>query len=320
MVFKHILVTGACGQVGSELISELSSRYGSDRIIASDIKQCVLPEGVRFVPMNVLDRTAMDAVIRENGVDTVFHLAAILSADGEKNPTLAFSVNMQGTFNVLESSRINSVERVMIPSTIGVFGPETPKENVPVLTIIKPRTMYGITKYGAELLGNYYFEKYSLDVRGLRYPGLISYKTPPTAGTTDYAVDVFYHAVTGKPYTCFLKRDTKLPMMYMPDAIGAFLKLSEAPRSRLRYSMDYNISAFTFDPEGLFKVIMKYVPDLRVVYEPDFRQKIADSWPASLDSIDAEMDWGFKPDYDLDHTVRDMISHLRERLQKTGRL
>jgi nucleoside-diphosphate-sugar epimerase len=320
MVFKHILVTGACGQVGSELISELSSRYGSDRIIASDIKQCSLPEGVRFVPMNVLDRTAMDAVIRENGIDTIFHLAAILSADGEKNPTLAFSVNMQGTFNVLESSRINSVERVMIPSTIGVFGPETPKENVPVLTIIKPRTMYGITKYGAELLGNYYFEKYSLDVRGLRYPGLISYKTPPTAGTTDYAVDVFYHAVTGKPYTCFLKKDTKLPMMYMPDAIGAFLKLSEAARPSLRYSMDYNISAFTFDPEGLFGVIMKYIPDLVVSYEPDFRQKIADSWPASLDSTDAEQDWGFKPDYDLDHTVRDMISHLRERLQKTGHL
>jgi len=320
MAFKHILVTGAGGQVGGELISELSTKYGAERIIATDIKPCTLPDGVDFVSLNVLDRTKIDSIMKDYGIDTVFHLAAILSADGEKNPSLAFSVNMQGTFNILESSYENSVERVMIPSTIGVFGPETPKENVPILTVIKPRTMYGITKYGAELLGNYYFEKYSLDVRGLRYPGLISYKTAPTAGTTDYAVDVFYHAVAGKPYKCFLKGDTRLPMMYMPDAISAFLKLSETPRAKLRFSMDYNISAFTFDPETLFHVIREYIPDLQISYEPDFRQKIADSWPASLDSTDAKKDWGFKLSYDLDHTVRDMIAHLRDRLQKSGKL
>lgn len=320
MAFKHILVTGACGQVGSELVADLSSKYGADSIIATDVKECSLPEGVTFANLNVLDRPGIDSIIKDNGIDAIFHLAAILSAVGEKNPKLAFSVNLQGTFNIIDSSLENNVDRVMIPSTIGVFGPETPKDNVPTLTVVKPRTMYGITKYTVELLGNYYFEKYNLDVRGLRYPGLLSYKTAPTAGTTDYAVDVFYHAVAGKKYTCFLKSDTRLPMMYMPDAIESFLKLSEVPRSRLRYSMDYNISSYTFDPEGLFSVIRKYIPELKVDYEPDFRQKIADSWPASLDSSDAVEDWGFAPEYDLDRTVQDMIRNLKLKFEKDGHL
>lgn len=320
MAFKHILVTGACGQVGSELVADLSSKYGADSIIATDVKECSLPEGVTFANLNVLDRPGIDSIIKDNGIDAIFHLAAILSAVGEKDPKLAFSVNLQGTFNIIDSSLENNVDRVMIPSTIGVFGPETPKDNVPTLTVVKPRTMYGITKYTVELLGNYYFEKYNLDVRGLRYPGLLSYKTAPTAGTTDYAVDVFYHAVAGKKYTCFLKSDTRLPMMYMPDAIESFLKLSEVPRSRLRYSMDYNISSYTFDPEGLFSVIRKYIPELKVDYEPDFRQKIADSWPASLDSSDAVEDWGFAPEYDLDRTVQDMIRNLKLKFEKDGHL
>ncbi|MEM0155274.1 MAG: NAD-dependent epimerase/dehydratase family protein [Thermoplasmataceae archaeon] len=320
MAFKHILVTGACGQVGSELISYLSSRFGSNSIVASDVKKCVLPPGIAFADLDIMDRANMDSIIRENGIDTVFHLAAILSAVGEKNPGLAFSVNLQGTFNILESAHENGVERVMIPSTIGVFGPETPKDNVPTLTVIKPRTMYGITKYAIELLGNYYFEKFDLDVRGLRYPGLLSHKTAPTAGTTDYAVDVFYHAVTGKKYTCFLEGNTRLPMMYMPDAINSFMKLAEASRSKLRFSMDYNVSAYTFDPEGLFRLIRKYIPDLEVEYKPDFRQKIADSWPASLDSSDAVRDWGFSPEYDLERTVQDMIHNLKSRLEKDGHL
>lgn len=309
----RILVTGALGQIGSELVQLLSSKYGKSSVVVSDIRE---PDSgsldLPFVKLDVTDQAGIRKALRDEGITDIFHMAAILSATGEKDPAKTFWVNSNGTFNIINEAHQAGIDRVIIPSTIGVFGLETPRVNTPDITILRPTTMYGITKVNAELLSLYYRDKLGLDVRGLRFPGILSYLTPPSAGTTDYAVDMFYHAVKGKHYQCYLKEDTPLPMMYMPDALSSLMRLFEAKQDRLRHCLEYNISAYSFTPEGLYREIKEFYPDFTVSYEPDFRQAIADSWPESLDSSFAQEDWGFRPEYDLRATVSDMITNLRK--------
>lgn len=309
---SKILVTGACGQIGSELVPYLASKHGKGNVIASDISSgCDIESDLEFIDLDVTDARAIEKTVETHDIDTVYHLAAILSATGEKKPFKAFDVNLAGTNNILRAGIEKKLSKIIIPSTIGVFGPDTPRENVPVVTITRPKTMYGITKAATEMLGEYYAEKFDLDVRGLRFPGIMSYVREPTAGTTDYSVQMFYHAVRGEDYKCFLKADASLPMMYMPDAISSLVKLAEADKSKLTRRTDYNVASYSFSPEGLFNEIRKEMPNFSVTYEPDYRQKIAETWPSSLDTSLAERDWGFKPEYDLSRTVKDMIEHLK---------
>lgn len=316
---KNILVTGAFGQVGSELVAMLGERFGNSSVIATDIR---VPDGSFDFRTEVLDVTEYDSIvhmIREHSIDTIFHLAAILSALGEKMPDRTFDVNLTGTYRILRAAKEESVNRVIIPSTIGVFGAETPKEMVPPVTIERPSTMYGITKVAAELLGSYFRERFDLDVRGLRFPGLISYKTLPTAGTTDYAVDMINHAVAGRKYECYIAEDTMLPMMYMEDAIDSLLRLSGAPREKLRYTLEYNVQAFSFTPAMLEMEIRRHLPEFSVTYSPDYRQKIAESWPSSLDVSASEEDWGFSPRFTFGRMVEDMIENMKPRVEYHGR-
>ncbi len=308
-----ILVTGSSGQIGSELVPYLSKIYGDSEVIASDVARKDFGN-IKFVNLDVTDRSQIDFVIEKYKVDGIFHLAGILSAKGEKDPGLAYSVNLNGTHNVLESARTHNVKEVIIPSTIGVFGPETPKKNTPSLTITKPRTIYGITKVADELFAQYYYEKFGLDVRSLRYPGILSYVTEPTAGTTDYAVEIFYYAVTHRDYSCYISENRSLPMMYMPDALSAIVKLYEAKSSSLKLRNGYNISSYSFTPAELYRYITKYIPDFRIKYDPDYRDDIAKTWPESLDSKEAVNEWGFKPEYDLEKTVKDMITNIGRKL------
>ncbi|HEX17100.1 MAG TPA: NAD-dependent epimerase/dehydratase family protein, partial [Thermoplasmatales archaeon] len=245
----------------------------------------------------------------------VYHMAAILSATGEKNPQLCWDVNVNGLYNLLEIARESNL-RIFCPSSIAVFGPGTPKENAPQDTILTPTTMYGVTKVVGELLGEYYVQKYGVDVRGVRYPGIISSETPPGGGTTDYAVEMFYYAVKGEKYTCFVKEDTVLPMMYMPDCIKSAIQLMEADFSKLRHHTNFNITAMSFSAKELEEEIKKHIPDFSCEYKPDFRQKIAETWPRSIDDSCAREEWGWKPDYDLEKMVKDMIEKLEKKLSK----
>ncbi len=314
---SKILVTGACGQIGSELVPYLEDKYGKDSIIASDVRSgCEEDKNIEFLDLDVTNLQGILSALKEHDVGTIYHLAAILSATGEKNPHKAFEVNLVGTNNILRAGIESAVSKIIVPSTIGVFGPETPKDDVPNVTITRPKTMYGITKVATEMLGEYYFEKFDLDVRGLRFPGIMSYVHEPTAGTTDYSVQMFYHAVRGEKYSCFLKPDAFLPMMYIPDAINSIVRLAEADLSNLTRHTDYNVSSYSFSPDELATEIRKEIPGFEVTYEPDFRQKIAETWPRSLDSSLAQNDWGFKPEYDLQKTVKDMILNLKGKFAK----
>ncbi len=312
---KRILVTGACGQIGSELTPALRARYGSENVVASDIAEPTpaLRDAGPFEFVDVTRREQIEEVVERYKIDTLYHMAAILSASGEKNPQLAWRVNVGGLYNVLEVARERELVRVFCPSSIAVFGPETPKENTPQETVLRPTTMYGITKVTGELLGNYYFHRFGVDVRGLRYPGIISAETMPGGGTTDYAVEIFYEALKHKRYTCFVREDTVLPMMYMPDCIRATMMLMEADLSRLRYRTEYNLSGLSFSAGELAAEIQKHIPDFVCTFEPDFRQQIADSWPRTIDDTPAREDWGWAPKYDLAAMVEDMLAKLREK-------
>lgn len=314
---KRILITGACGQIGSELTAILREKYGAENVVASDIRKDPLKEMVESGPYEVLDvrdREELKRVVEKYSIDTIFHMAAILSASGEKNPWLAWDVNINGLYNILEIAREKELTRVFVPSSIAAFGPETPRKNTPQETVLKPRTIYGITKVVGERLGEYYFWKFGLDVRGIRYPGIISSKTLPGGGTTDYAVEIFYEALKHRKYTAFLKKDTRLPMMYMPDCLKATIMLMEADLSSLKHHTDFNVAGMSFSVEELASEIKKHIPEFQIDYKPDFRQEIADSWPESIDDSAAREEWGWNPDYDLTRMTADMLEKLRKKL------
>ncbi len=315
-----VLVTGAMGQIGSELTLALRDRYGHDNVLATDVRTISGPlaETGPCDTLDVTDPEMLKGIISRYGINTVYHLAAILSATGEKNPDLCWRVNMDGTLNVLNMAVGMKLGTVLIPSSIAAFGPETPRENTPQETVLKPRTMYGVTKVCGELLGDYYVRRFGADVRGLRYPGIISSETPPGGGTTDFAVDIFYQAVQHGEYTCFVKEDTSLPMMYMPDCIKATIDLAEADPSRLKHHADFNVGALSFTAGDLAAEIRKHIPGFRVSYEPDFRQAIADSWPSSIDDSAAREEWGWKPAWDLPSMTADMLERLSARFGKNS--
>jgi len=314
-----ILVTGACGQIGSELTLALRERYGAANVVAAGHRTPPSPrlrDSGPFEFIDVTQRETIAAVVNKHGIDTIYHLAAILSATGEQNPQLAWDVNINGLYNVLEVARQQGVTRLFCPSSIAVFGPESPRDNTPQETVLRPKTMYGVTKVTGELLCDYYARRFGLDVRGVRFPGIISSETMPGGGTTDYAVEIFYAAIEHRRYTCFLRPDTVLPMMYMPDCIKATLDLMAADPSRLRHRTDFNLTAFSFSPAELAAEIQKHIPDFICDYKPDYRQAIADSWPRTIDDSAAREEWGWQPEYDLPTMVRDMLEKLRSRLLK----
>ena len=314
---KKILVIGAAGQIGSELTLELRNLFGNENVVAGIRKTQPNEEVKKTGPCEILDasdKEAIERVVKKYNIDSIFHLASILSAIGEKNPELAWSVNISGLKNVLEVAKSGNL-KMFWPSSIAAFGPDTPKNKTPQTTVMNPSTMYGITKLTGELLCNYYFEKFGVDVRSVRYPGIISYKTLPGGGTTDYAIDIFYHAIQNRTYKCFLKNNATLPMMYMPDALNAAVKIMDAGKNKVKVRTSYNVAAISFSPEELYEEIKKHVPGFKIVYEPDFRQKIAESWPKSLDDSAARKDWSWKHEYDLPKLTADMLEKLKQTLQ-----
>lgn len=315
---KKILVTGALGQIGTELSLELIKRYGNENILLTDISEKIplSLNGSNYRKLNVLDKDMIDIIIKEFKPDAVFHMAAILSATGEKDPLFCWNVNMNGTLNILDLSVKNKIEKVFIPSSIAVWGHGVPLENTPQESVLKPTTMYGVTKVAGEVLSDYYFEKYNLDVRGIRYPGIISSETLPGGGTTDYAVEIFYEAVKNKKYSCFLEETTTLPMMYMPDCIEATIGIMEADLENLKHHSDFNVASMSFSPSELAEAIKKIIPDFEIEYNPDYRQKIADNWPRSIDDSSARNEWGWNPKYDIDSMCRDMIENLSVKHEK----
>lgn len=312
-IMKRILVIGSAGQIGSELTLELRKIWGNSNVVASDVCQnpsARLQESGPYETLNILDRQRMGEIVSKYQIDGIVNLAAILSATGEKNPMKAWDVNMNGLINVLECARENNMKQVLTPSSIAAFGPGTPLYNTPQETVLRPSTMYGITKVAGELLGDYYVKKYGLDVRGLRYPGIISHETLPGGGTTDYAVAIYYDAVTKGHYTCFVKEETMLPMMYMPDCLKATIDLMQADFFKLNHHSDFNVAAMSFTVTEQAESIRKFIPGFTCSYEPDHRQAIADSWPRSIDDSAAREEWGWKPSFDLDTMTKDMIDKL----------
>ena len=310
--FDNILVTGASGQIGSELVPKLRSVYGKYSVIASDLRT-PLTEDSSFELLDVTNEERLGEVIKEYNVDAIVHLAALLSASGEQRPNLAWHVNINGLYNILEAARIHKIKRIFHPSSIAVFGPETPRDATPQETVLRPKTIYGITKVTGELLGNYYFHKFGLDVRGLRYPGIISNKTLPTGGTTDYAVEIFYEAIKNGKYQCFLREDSTLPMMYIPDCLKATIDLMNADLKKLKHHADFNLAAMSFSPKEISDEIKQHLPKFIITYKPDYRQAIADSWPKSIDDLASREEWGWKPSYDLKAMVKDMLEVLGEK-------
>jgi nucleoside-diphosphate-sugar epimerase len=314
MVKEKILVIGASGQIGVELTLALRKIYGASNVIASDLReQNELLQGTGpYVSLDVMNKEMLHVQVIRQGVTQIYQLAAILSATGEKNPNLAWHLNMQGLLNVLDIAKEEKLAKVYWPSSIAVFGPTSPKKNCPQQTIIEPITVYGISKYAGEFWCNYFFNKFGVDVRSLRYPGLISYKSAPGGGTTDYAIEIFQEALEEKKYQSFLEKDTYLPMMYMPDAIRATIELMEAPKEKITIRTSYNISAMSFSPHEIAAEITRHIPEFKINYAPDYRQAIANSWPQSIDDSVARNDWGWKPEYDLAAMTQDMLENLKQ--------
>lgn len=303
-------MTGAAGQLGAVLVPALRKKWGSGQVVASDIRPIQEPTGPTAI-LDVLDAEALRRLLRDEGITQIYHLAAILSAKGELNPLATWKVNMDGLLNVLEAARELPLDKVFHPSSIAVFGSTTPKVGTPQQTIIMPETVYGISKAAGEDWCQYYHQKYAVDVRSLRYPGLIGYESLPGGGTTDYAVEIFHAALQEGHYSSFLKADTRLPMMYMPDAIEATLRLMEAPKNRLQGGSSYNIQGMSFTPSEIAASIQRHIPHFRMDCQPDFREAIARSWVEDLDDSAARRDWDWMPQYDLDGMVDDMLLHLR---------
>lgn len=313
IVKEKILVIGACGQIGVELTAELRRIHGANNVIASDLRdEHELLKGTGpYVSCDVMNKEMLHVLIIRHNITQVYLLAAILSATGEKNPGLAWHINMQSLLNVLEIAKEEKLTKIYWPSSIAVFGATSPKQNTPQHTIIEPSTVYGISKFAGERWCEYYFDNYGVDVRSLRYPGLISYKSAPGGGTTDYAVEIYHEALRDKDYQCFLSADTYLPMMYMPDAIRATIELMEAPKDKIKIRSSYNLSAMSFSPKEINKAILNHIPDFVMTYKPDFRQRIADGWPQSIDDSAARSDWNWKHEFDLDSMTQDMLTNLR---------
>ncbi len=314
---NRILITGSLGQIGSELALELRKRYGNDNVVVTDIRRVEGSKAMESGPFELLDCTDANAIadlVKKYRVDTIYHLAAILSANAEKNPQLAWNININGLYNVLEVARELKCS-VFTPSSIGAFGPTTPKDGTPQDTIQRPTTMYGVTKVSGELLCDYYHKRFGVDTRGVRYPGLISYVAPPGGGTTDYAVEIYYEALKNKKYTCYLKKGTHLDMMYMPDGIKAAIDVMEADPNKLIHRNAFNVTAMNFAPEDIEAAIKKVIPEFTMDYDVDpVRQDIADSWPNYMDDSSAREEWGWKPNYDLDSMTDDMIEKLSKKL------
>ncbi len=314
MVKEKILVIGASGQIGVELTLALRKMYGNANVVASDLREenDLLKGTGPYVSLDVMNKEMLHVQVIRQGITQIYLLAAILSATGEKNPNLAWSLNMQSLLNVLDIAREENLHKVYWPSSIAVFGPTSPKQNCPQQTVIEPVTVYGISKFAGEFWCNYYNRRYGVDVRSLRYPGLISYKSAPGGGTTDYAVEIFHEALEEKKYECFLREDTYLPMMYMPDAIRATIELMEADASKISIRTSYNVSGMSFSPKEIAAEIEKHIPDFSISYKPDYRQAIADSWPQSIDDAVARNDWGWKEEFDLERMTKDMLENLGE--------
>ena len=309
---RKVLVIGAGGQIGTELVMRLREKLGNANAVAADVKsEC--PEPLKngpYVQLDALNREAVRSYIISEKITEVYLLAALLSATAEKHPDFAWKLNMEGLFTILDLAKEGHIDKIFWPSSIAVFGPTTPRVNTPQRTIMEPSTVYGISKQAGERWCEYYFNKFGVDVRSIRYPGLISYTSLPGGGTTDYAVDIFYQAKLGNHFTCFLKKDTRLPMMYMEDAIRATLDLMEAPKECIKVRSSYNLSGCDFTPEEIGSAIQEVIPSFTIGYEPDFRQAIADSWPGSIDDTDARNDWGWKENYKLPDLVKIMLENV----------
>jgi nucleoside-diphosphate-sugar epimerase len=314
MAKEKILVIGASGQIGVELTIALRNIYGNSNVVASDLREenPLLTGTGPYVSLDVMNKEMLHVQVIRQGITQIYLLAAILSATGEKNPALAWHLNMQSLLNVLDIAKEEKLTKVYWPSSIAVFGPTSPKIMCPQKTVIEPTTVYGISKYAGEFWCNYYFNKYGVDVRSIRYPGLISYKSAPGGGTTDYAIDIYKEALEEKKYTCFLSEDTYLPMMYMPDAIRATIELMEAPSSAINIRTSYNVAGMSFSPKEIASAIRGHLPEFEMSYLPDYRQEIANSWPQSIDDSVAAQQWGWKPSFDLDLMTVDMLENMKK--------
>ncbi len=305
-----ILIIGAGGQIGIELAQELSVLYGSSNVVAADLKPIPALDNNPFEKLDVLDKDALLNIVKKHGISHVYLLAALLSATGEQNPMFAWKLNMEGLFNVLELAREKHISKVYWPSSIAVFGPTTPSIKTPQYTVMEPSTVYGISKQAGERWCEWYHNKYGVDVRSLRYPGLIGWKSAPGGGTTDYAVHIFHEALKHKSYECFLSEDTALPMMHMEDAIRATIEIMHAPAEQIKIRGSYNLAGISFTPKEITAEIQKHIPDFKISYKPDFRQEIANSWPKSIDDAEAHKDWGWQEKYDLAGLVDNMLKNL----------
>jgi nucleoside-diphosphate-sugar epimerase len=311
-----ILIIGACGQIGTELTHHLRKIYGNENVVATDIRKLnndIVNEGI-FEVVNALDYNQIQHLVEQYQITDVYLMAALLSATAEKNPAFAWDLNMNSLFHVLNLAKAKKIKKIFWPSSIAVFGPTTPKENTPQYTIMEPSTVYGISKQTGERWCEYYHEQYGVDVRSIRYPGLISWSTPPGGGTTDYAVDIFHKAITEGKFTSFLAENTALPMMYMDDAIKATLGIMQTESENIKIRSSYNLSAMSFTPATIAAEITKHYPNFTIKYTPDYRQKIADSWPSSIDDSFARQDWGWSNDYNIENMTVEMINKLKENI------
>lgn len=315
---SRILILGACGQIGTELTAALRQKYGSHKVIASDIREGE-PELMQSGPFEIIDATnyeAIENIVIRYEINEVYLMAAMLSATAEKFPMKGWNLNMNSLFNVLNLAKDKKIEKIFWPSSIAVFGPTTPKSNTPQFTVMEPSTVYGISKQTGERWCEYYSKRYNVDVRSIRYPGIISWQTMPGGGTTDYAIDIYHKALKHKKYICFLNGETTLPMMYMDDAIKATLDIMSAPEEKIKIKSSYNLAAISFNPEEIAASIRKQIPEFSITYEPDFRQSIADSWPQSINDKEAREDWGWNYKYDLDSITEEMLKNLAPKYSK----